>query len=93
MGTLPDGESGLVIYAVDSMIVYELLSNERIQMAGTSGSPVLNSKREVVSNSFGGFAVPNPEEIENIAGIFPLVRQLPSNWQNYGIGLPSKSSS
>jgi len=82
---------GIVVYAVDSMVVYELMSNESIQMAGTSGSPVLNRQREVISNSFGGLIIPHAEALEEIAKSFPPVKDIPVKiGKTYGIGLPIK---
>ncbi len=80
---------GIVIYATDSMLVYELQSNNLIRMSGSSGSPVLNIKGEVISNSYGGFTIPNVQEIENIAMIFPKVKELNVKvGKTYGIGIP-----
>ena len=82
----------VVIYATDSIIVYELQTDEPVQMAGTSGSPVLNAQYEVISNSYGGMAIRDRTMIEKeIAPMFPLIRQLPvKQGKTYGIGVPVK---
>ena len=81
---------GIVIYASDSLIVYELQCDTLIQMDGTSGSPVLNLKRGVISNSFGAFSVIDSTMIESqIAQAFPLIRKLSvRQGKTYGVGVP-----
>ena len=80
---------GIVIHATDSMLVYELQSDNLIRMEGSSGSPVVNGKGEVISNSVGGFTIPNVDEIENIAKLFLNVKELNVKvGKAYGIGVP-----
>lgn len=82
----------VVIYASDSLIVYELQTDKPVQMAGTSGSPVLNTKHEVISNSYGGMTIRDSAMIETeIAPMFPLIRKLRvRQGKTYGIGVPVK---
>lgn len=52
----------VVIYATDSVMVYELNEVNGARsgvMSGTSGSCVINKSHEVVSNSYAGFSIPN----------------------------------
>ncbi|MEJ1236642.1 serine protease [Chryseolinea sp. T2] len=81
---------GIIIYATDSLIIYELQCDTLIQMAGTSGSPVLDLKHRVVSNSFGAFSIPDSTLIETqLAPMFPLIRKLRvRQGKTYGIGVP-----
>ncbi|HTF17005.1 MAG TPA: hypothetical protein VK658_02970 [Chryseolinea sp.] len=82
----------VVIYATDSIMIYELQTDKPVQMAGTSGSPVLNTKHKVISNSYGGITVRDSSMIETqIAPTFPLIRKLPlKQGKPYGIGVPIK---
>ncbi|MGC3944133.1 MAG: serine protease [Chryseolinea sp.] len=82
----------VVIYASDSIMIYELQTDKPVQMAGTSGSPVLNTNHEVISNSYGGMTIRDSAMIETqIAPIFPLIRKLHvKQGKTYGIGVPIK---
>lgn len=83
---------GVVIYATDSVMVYELTDfsgNVGGILSGTSGSCVLDKDKGVVANSYGGLAIPN-EEIKKLMAIsFPLINKLNTReGKTYGIGLP-----
>lgn len=83
---------GVVIYATDSLVVYEL-SNFSVSvggvMSGTSGSCVINKYNEVVANSYGGLAIPNEQIKKQMAIDFPLINKLKTrDGMAYGIGLP-----
>ncbi len=83
---------GVVVYAADSVMVYELTDFSRTQrsiMSGTSGSCVLNKDSEVTANSYGGFTIPNDEIRKKMAAGFPLLNKLKTReGKTYGIGLP-----
>jgi hypothetical protein len=79
-----------VVYTADSVLVYELLSRKRVRMSGTSGSPVLNPRGEVVANSFGGFTILNEAVKADLIKEFPLLADVPlMTGKSYGIGLPA----
>jgi V8-like Glu-specific endopeptidase len=83
---------GVVIYATDSIMAYELSDFNMTKvsiMSGTSGSCVLNDKNEVISNSYAGFTTPNEEVRKEIAARFPLLNKLHTrDGKTYGVGLP-----
>jgi hypothetical protein len=81
---------GVVIYTTDSVMVYELTDfNMARIMSGTSGSCVINKDGEVVSNSYGGFTIPNEEVKKEIASQFPLLNEFETReGKTYGIGVP-----
>ena len=83
---------GVVIYATDSVMVYELTDftvNVGGILSGTSGSCVLDKDNDVVANSYGGLAIPN-EAIKKLMAIdFPLINKLNTrDGRTYGIGIP-----
>jgi len=84
--------AGLVIYATDSVFVYELndfISNVVGIMTGTSGSCVINKDNEVIGNSFGGLTIPNEKIKRQMAVGFPLIDKLEiRDGRAYGIGVP-----
>jgi hypothetical protein len=81
---------GVITYATDSVVVYELTDfNMARIMSGTSGSCVVNKDGEVVSNSYGGFTIPNNRVRKEIALQFPLLNRIETKeGKTYGIGLP-----
>jgi hypothetical protein len=83
---------GVVIYATDSVMVYELTDlngNVGGVLSGTSGSCVLDKNNDVVANSYGGLAIPNEEIKKQMAIGFPLINKLKTkDGKTYGIGLP-----
>lgn len=83
---------GVVIYATDSVMVYELTDfngNVGGVLSGTSGSCVLDKDNGVVANSYGGLAIPNEEIKKLMALSFPLINKLNTrDGKTYGIGLP-----
>ena len=82
---------GVVIYATDSVMAYELtdFSMQKGIMSGTSGSCVLNKNNEVTANSYAGFTIPNEEIRKKIAESFPLLNKLKTtDGKTYGIGVP-----
>lgn len=82
---------GVVIYAADSVLAYELTDfiMKKGIMSGTSGSCVLNNVGEVISNSYAGFTIPNNEIKEKIAEGFPLLNKLKTrDGRTYGVGVP-----
>jgi len=74
----------------DSVIVYELTDfNMARIMNGTSGSCVVNKDGAVVSNSYGGFTIPNDQVKKEIASRFPLLDRIETReGKTYGIGVP-----
>lgn len=80
----------IVIYATDSVLVYELLNfNMARIMSGTSGSAILNSQGEVIANSYGGFTIPNQQIRADMAKEFPLMNKLTlKDGKSYGVGVP-----
>lgn len=88
-------KAGVVTYVSDSVVVYELLIQERLNfsgasfMKGTSGSAVLNRDNEVISNSVGAVIYLNDETKAIVAQQFPLLDKLhTSPGKIYGIGVP-----
>jgi hypothetical protein len=83
---------GVVIFASDSVLVYELLGFRMARiMSGTSGSALINRDGDVVANSYGGFTIPNEEEKRNIVKMFPFLMNIKIEiGKTYGIGLPVK---
>ncbi|HYG20894.1 MAG TPA: hypothetical protein VD816_18275, partial [Ohtaekwangia sp.] len=82
---------GRVVYATDSVFVYELMSRKRVRMSGTSGSPVLDPGGKVVANSFGGFTILNDAVKADLIKEIPVLAGVPlSNGKSYGIGLPAE---
>lgn len=81
---------GVVIYREDSVLIYELTEFDMARvMNGTSGSAVLNKDGEVVSNSYGGFTIPNDQIKKEIATQFPLLKKVKTkNGKTYGVGIP-----
>jgi len=81
---------GVVIYATDSVLVYELTDfNMAKIMSGTSGSCVINKEGEVVSNSYAGFTIPNEEVKQQLVASLPLISKLQTrNGKTYGVGVP-----
>ena len=83
---------GVVIYATDSVMVYELtVSHGKVQgiLSGTSGSCVLDKNNDVVANNYGGLAIPNEEVKKQMATGFPLINKLKiRDGKTYGIGIP-----
>lgn len=82
----------VVIYATDSVMVYELTDfHGKVQgiLSGTSGSCVLDKDNNVVANNYGGLAIPNEEAKKQMAISFPLINKLKiRDGKTYGIGLP-----
>lgn len=82
----------VVIYATDSVMVYELTEmtgNVAGVLSGTSGSCVLDKENNVVANSYAGLAVPNEEIKKQMAMDFPLINELNMRYgKPYGIGIP-----
>jgi len=82
---------GIVIYASDSLFVYQLLDRSLTSLGGSSGSPVLNDKDEVVSNSFGGLPLSSTRQREGVAREYPFILQFLNKTEMgrmYGIGVP-----
>ena len=82
---------GVVIYATDSLLVYELTDFNMAQgvMGGTSGSCVIDQSGDVVSNSYAGFTIPNEQVKDEIASRFPLVNKIEITYgKTYGVGVP-----
>src|SRR5258706_41477 len=82
---------GIVIYATDSLLVYQLLNHSLTSLGGSSGSPVLNDKGEVVSNSFGGLPLLSVRQREGVTKEYPFLRQFLDKTEmgkTYGIGIP-----
>jgi hypothetical protein len=83
---------GVVTYATDSVMVYELtdvVGNVGGVLSGTSGSCVLDKNNDVVANSYGGLAIPNEDIKKQMAIGFPLINKLNTrDGRTYGIGLP-----
>ena len=83
---------GVVIYATDSVMVYELTDfHGKVQgiLSGTSGSCVLDEENNVVANNYGGLAIPNEEAKKQMAIGFPLINKLNiRDGKTYGIGIP-----
>lgn len=83
---------GVVIYATDSVMVYELTDfHGKVQgiLSGTSGSCVLDKDNNVVANNYGGLAIPNEGAKKQIAIGFPLINKLKiRDGKTYGIGIP-----
>jgi hypothetical protein len=83
---------GVVIYATDSVLVYELSDFKgKVQgiLSGTSGSCVLDKNNDVVANSYGGLAIPNEEIKKKMAMGYPLINKLTTqDSMTYGIGIP-----
>jgi len=83
---------GVVIYATDSVMVYELTDlTGKVGgvLSGTSGSCVLDKDNDVVANSYGGLAIPNEEIKKLMATGFPLINKLNTrDGKTYGIGIP-----
>lgn len=83
---------GVVIYATDSVMVYELTDlTGKLGgiLSGTSGSCVLNKNNDVVANSYGGLAIPNEEIKKQMAIGYPLINKLKiRDGKTYGIGIP-----
>jgi hypothetical protein len=83
---------GVVIYATDSVMVYELTDfHGKVQgiLSGTSGSCVLDKDNNVVANSYGGLAIPNEAAKKQMAMGFPLINKLNiKDGRTYGIGIP-----
>jgi len=84
----------VVIYATDSVMVYELADFYKTPMglmSGTSGSCVVNKDDEVVSNSFAGFTVPSEDEKRKMETEYPLISKLKTrDGRTYGVGVPIK---
>ena len=83
--------SAVVIYTTDSLLVYQLVNPALNELSGSSGSPVLNNRNEVVSNSFGGLPVSSIEQREEMAREYPFIRQFLERTEmgkTYGIGVP-----
>ncbi len=81
---------GIVIYATDSLLVYQLFSQPN-SLGGSSGSPVLNDRDEVVANSFGGLPLSSVKQRQEVAKEYPFIRQFLDNTEmgkTYGIGVP-----
>src|SRR4029077_17030168 len=66
---------GIVIYATDSLLVYQLANRGLTSLGGSSGSPVLNDKNEVVSNSFGGLPLLSAQQRAGVASEYPFILQ------------------
>jgi hypothetical protein len=88
-------KAGVVTYVSDSVVIYELLIQERLNfssarfMKGTSGSAVLNRDNEVISNNVGAVIYLNDETKAIVAQQFPLLDKLhTSPGKIYGIGVP-----
>ncbi len=82
---------GIIIYATDSLLVYQLLDHSLTSLGGSSGSPVLNDKDEVVSNSFGGLPLLSVRQREEVTKEYPFLRQFLDKTEmgkTYGIGIP-----
>jgi hypothetical protein len=83
---------GVVIYATDSVMVYELTDfYGKVQgiLSGTSGSCVLDKNNDVVANSHAGLAIPHEEAKKQMARGFPLINKLNTVFgKTYGIGIP-----
>ena len=82
---------GVVIYATDSVVVYELtdVGLNRNALTGTSGSCMLNNNSEVVANHYGGLTIPNEEVRKKMALDFPLLNKFKTrDGKTYGVGLP-----
>jgi len=82
---------GIVIYATDSLLVYQLVNHGLISLGGSSGSAVLNNKNEVVSNSFGGIPLSSVEQRVGVAKEYPFILQFLDHLEmgkTYGIGVP-----
>jgi len=80
----------VVIYAADSLMVYELLHfNMARIMGGTSGSAIINSQGDVVASSYAGFTIPNQLIKDDLATKFPLINKLTvSDGKSYGVAVP-----
>ncbi len=81
----------VVIYATDSVMVYELtdFNMKKSIMSGTSGSCVLNKDSDVAANSYAGFTVPNKEIKKRMVMDYPLIRKLKTrDGKTYGVGVP-----
>jgi hypothetical protein len=88
-------KAGVVTYVSDSVLIYELLIDERLNfssarfMKGTSGSAVLNRENDVISNSVGAVIYLNDETKAIVAQQFPLIEKFhTSPGKIYGIGVP-----
>jgi hypothetical protein len=83
--------AAIVIYLNDSILTYELLDFNGAQkqiMGGTSGSAILNKEGDVVSNSFGGFTLPNEQVMHDMTNQFPLLKKFDIRvGKSYGFGL------
>jgi hypothetical protein len=81
---------GVITYIADSVLVYELTDfNMARIMTGTSGSCVVNKNGAVVSNSYGGFTIPNDQVRKEIALRFPLLDRIETReGKTYGVGVP-----
>lgn len=83
---------GVVIYATDSVMVYELTDfHGKVQgiLSGTSGSCLLDKDNNVVANNYGGLAIPHEEAKKQMAIGFPLINKLKiRDGKAYGIGIP-----
>lgn len=84
----------VVIYATDSVMVYELTGFYKTPMglmSGTSGSCVINKDDDVVSNSYAGFTIFSEEDRRKKEIDFPLISKLNTeDGKTYGVGVPIK---
>lgn len=81
---------GIVVYASDSVMVYELLHfNMARIMTGTSGSAIINKEGLVVANSFAACTIPNQQGKKDMEKLFPLMEKLTLiDGKTYGAGAP-----
>jgi hypothetical protein len=79
----------MVTYTDDSLVVYEFVFSEGMNLSGTSGAPVVNQENELLAMSFGSLTFLNDQARKQAAAELPIVNQLAfKRGRTYAVGIP-----